>query len=56
MCERLLLFFSPQNIIANSSGVFALDMSTRQVFSLKITVLFDQMQPYHLYIILKMFL
>ena len=25
ICERLLLFVSPQNTIANSSGVFALD-------------------------------
>ena len=52
ICERLLLFVSPQNTIANSSGVFALDETLTEckvsIFFLNVTILFDQMQPYHL--------
>ena len=49
--ERLLLFVSPQNIIANSSGEFGLDETSTEckvVFFLNSTVLFD-----HLYISFK---
>ena len=50
--ERLLLFVLPQNTIAKGSGVFALDktLAEGKVFFLTITILFDQMQPYYLYI------
>ena len=47
--ERLLLFVSPQNTIANSSVEFGLykALSESKYFFLNI-ILFDQMQPYHL--------
>ena len=50
--EKLLLFVSPQNTIANSSGEFGLDetLTECQVFFFNMTILFDQMQPYHLYV------
>ena len=40
-CEKLLLFVSPQNTIA---------LNRVQSIFLNVTILFDQMQPYHLYI------
>ena len=49
-CERLLLFVSPQNTI-NSGGEFELDETSteRRVSTfLKVTILFNQMQPYNL--------
>ena len=51
-CERLFLFVSPQNTI-NSGGEFELDeTSTERKVStfLKVTILFNQMQPYNLYV------
>ena len=51
-CERLLLFVSPQNTIT-SGGEFELDeTSTERKVStfLKVTILFNQMQPYNLYV------
>ena len=53
ICERLLLLVSPQNTIANSSGKFELDeTSTKWKVSifLNVTTLFNQMQPYTLYV------
>ena len=51
ICEKLLLFASPQNTITNSSGEFGPDdISTEcKVFFLNVTILFNQMQPYDLY-------
>ena len=51
--EGMLLFVSPQNTIANSRGEFGPDETLTECkvsIFLKITVLFDQMQPYHVYI------
>ena len=48
ICERLLLFVSSQNTIANSSGKFGLDDTLTECRLNKI-ILFDQMQPYYLY-------
>ena len=48
ICERLLLFVSHQNTIANSGGEFGLDeASTESKVSIfwKVTILFNQMQP-----------
>ena len=59
ICERLLLLAPPQNNIANSSGKFGLDETLKECkisIFLNITILFDQMQPYNLYIKYKMFL
>ena len=53
ICERLLPFVSPQNAITNSGGEFGLDeTSTESKVSifLKVTTLFNQMQPYNSYI------
>ena len=52
-CERLLRFALPQNSIANNSGKFGLDETSTECevsIFLNVTILFDQMQPYHLYI------
>ena len=52
ICERLLLFVSPQNTVTNSGGEFGLDdISTEckvNIF-LNVTILFNQMQPHNLY-------
>ena len=50
ICEKLLLFVSPQNNIANSSGEFGLDKTLTEckVCFLSIAMSFHQMQPYHL--------
>ena len=55
ICERLLLYVSPQNTIANSSGTSVctrrdLDRVQSKYFFKNITILFDQMQAYRLYI------
>ena len=51
ICERLLLFDSPQNTITNSGGEFGLgETSVLNDCFLNVTVLFDQMQPYNLYV------
>ena len=55
ICERLLLCVSPQNTIANSSGTSVctrrdLERVQSKYFFKNITILFDQMQAYHLYI------
>ena len=52
ICERLLLFVSPQNTITNSSGEFGLDETSTECkvsIFLNVTILFNQMQPYNLY-------
>ena len=51
--QRLLGFLSPQNTIANSFGEFGLDETSAECkgsIFLNVTILFDQMQPYYLYI------
>ena len=51
--KRLLLFVSPQITITNSGGKFGLDeTSTEYKISifLNVTFLFNQMQPYNLYV------
>ena len=53
ICERLLLFVSPQNTITNSSGEFGLDETSTECkvsIFLKVTILFNQMQPHNLYV------
>ena len=51
ICERLLLFVSPQNTITNSGGKFGLDeTSTECKVFLNVAILFNQMQPYNLYV------
>ena len=50
ICERLLLFFSSQNIIANSGGEFGLNETSAECkvsIFLNVTILFNQMQPYN---------
>ena len=49
--ERLLLFIPPQDTIANSSGELGLHETWQSVEEVLLnkTILFDQMQPYHLY-------
>ena len=52
-CERLNLFVSPQNTITNSGGEFGLDETSTECnvsIFLNVTILFNQMQPYNLYI------
>ena len=57
ICERLLLFVSPQNALTVSSGEFELDLDKVQSkFFLNVTILFNQMQPYNLYVSYKNFL
>ena len=47
--ERLLLFVSPQNTIANIGGKFGLDeTSTECRIFLNVTITFNQIQPYNL--------
>ena len=51
ICERLLLFDSTQNTITNSGDEFGLgETSVLNDCFLNVTVLFDQMQPYNLYV------
>ena len=53
ICERLLLFVSTQNTITSTNGEFGLDETSTvrkvSVF-LNVTILFNQMQSYHLHI------
>ena len=59
ICERLLLFVSPQNTIANSGGEFGQDEASTECkvsIFLNVTILFNQMQPYNLYVSFKKFL
>ena len=44
MCERLLLFVSPQNTITMSGGEFGLGKTSTEC------ILFNQMQLYNLYV------
>ena len=51
--ERLLLSVSPQNTITNSGGGFGLDETSTECkvsIFLNVTILFNQMQPYNLYV------
>ena len=52
--KKLLLFVSPQNTIANSGGEFGLDKTLTEckvsILFFNITILLDEMQPYHLYV------
>ena len=53
ICERLLLFVSPQNTVTNSSGEFGLDETSTECevsTFLNVTILFNQMQPYNLHV------
>ena len=52
ICERLLLFVSPQNTIKNSGGEFELDETSTEckVSFLNVTILFNQMQSYNLFV------
>ena len=53
ICERLHLFVSPQNTITNSSGKFGLDETSTECKGsnfLNVTILFNEMQPYNLYV------
>ena len=53
ICERLVLFVSPQNTITNSGGEFGLDDTSTECkvsIFLKVTILFNQMQPHNLYV------
>ena len=48
ICERLLLFVSPQNALTNSGGEFGLDEASAECKAnifLNVTILFNQMQP-----------
>ena len=59
ICERLLLFVSPQNTITNIGGKFGLDETWTECnvsIVLNGTILFNQIQPYNLYVSLKKFL
>ena len=51
ICERLVLFVSPQNTIANCTGEFGLDETLKECkvsIFLSTTILFVKMQSYHL--------
>ena len=53
ICERLVLFVSPQNTLTNSGGEFGLDDTSTECkvsIFLKVTILFNQMQPHNLYV------
>ena len=50
ICQRLLLFASPQNTITNSSGEFGLGETSTECEVSILTILFNQMQPYNLYV------
>ena len=59
ICQRQLLFISPKNTITNSGDEFGLDETSTEwevsIF-LNVTILFNQMKPYNLYVSLKKFL
>ena len=49
--ERMLLFVSPQNTIANRGGEFVLGKTSTEckvLFFSSVTILFNQMHPYNL--------
>ena len=51
--EKLLLFVSPQNTITSGGGEFALDETSTECkisIFLNVTSLFNQLQPYNLYV------
>ena len=53
VCERLLLFVSPQNTIIRSGGEVGLDQTSTECkvsVVLNVTILFNQIQPYNSYI------
>ena len=53
VCERLLLFVSPQNTIIKSGGEVGLDQTSTECKGsvvLNVTILFNQIQPYNSYI------
>ena len=53
VCERLLLFVSPQNTIIKSGGEVGLDETSTECkvsIVLNVTILFNQIQPYNSYI------
>ena len=53
ICERLLLFVSLRNTITNSGGEFGLDKASIECkvrIFLNVTILFNQMQSYNLYV------
>ena len=53
VCERLLLFVSPQNTIIKSGGEVGLDQTSTECkvsVVLNVTILFNQIQPYNSYI------
>ena len=59
ICKWLLLFASPQNTLTNSGGEFGLDETSTECngsIFLNVTILFDQMQPYNLYVSWNKFL
>ena len=59
ICERLLLFVSPQNTVTNSGGEYGLDETSTECkvsIFLNVTILFNQMQPHNLYVSLIKFL
>ena len=53
ICQRQLLFISPKNTITNSGDEFEPDETSTEwevsIF-LNVTILFNQMQPYNLYV------
>ena len=56
ICERLLLFVSPQSTITNCGGKFGLDEASAECkvsILLNVTILFNQMQPHNLYVTVK---
>ena len=53
ICERLVLFVSTQNTIANIGGKFGLDETSTEYnvsIFLNVTILFNQIHPYNLYL------
>ena len=53
VCERLLLFVSPQNTVIKSGGEVGLDETSTECkvsIALNVTILFNQIQPYNSYI------
>ena len=53
ICERLLLFVSPQNTITNSGNEFGLDEILTECNAsifLNVTILFNQMESFNLHV------
>ena len=53
VCERLLLFVSPQNTVIKSGGEVELDETSTECkvsIVLNVTISFNQIQPYNSYI------